>query len=175
MKRLYLPLLLFLLLVFEGVAIDFLPVNFIGAEIMIVPHWVLIFLILINIFYDQETTVYAIIYGVIFGLLIDVVYTNVLGVYMFTYALGAYITHLLKRILQTNIYMTIVIAVLVLSIVEIALIFIYSLVGIADPISWGFLEYRLIPTVIANIIILLILYPLFSKRLMRWKNELIDR
>lgn len=175
MKRLLLPLILFLLLVFEGVAIDFLPAKFIGAEIMIIPHWVLIFLILISIFYDQETTIYAIIYGVIFGLLIDVVYTSVLGVYMFTYPLGAYIAHLLKRILQTNIYMTIVIAIVVLSTVEITLIFIYSLVGIADPISWGFLEYRLLPTVIANIIILLILYPLFSKRLTRWKLEQIDR
>lgn len=175
MKRLLIPLILFSLLVFEGVAIDFLPGKFIGTEIMIVPHWVLIFLILVSVFYDQESTIYAIVYGVIFGLFIDVVYTSVLGVYMFIYPLGIYITHLLKRVFQRNIYMTMVIAVIVLSIVEIALIFIYSLVGIADSLSWGFLEYRLLPTIIANIIILLVLYPLFSKRLMRWKIEQEDR
>lgn len=170
MRRLLIPFILFLLLVFEGVAISFLPDKFVGAEIMVVPHWVLVFLIMVSIFYDEESTVIAIIYSVIFGLLIDVVYTNVLGVYMFTYSLGVYFTHLLKRLLQANLYTTLLISVIVLSVVEILLIFIYSVVGMADVISWQFITYRLLPTIIANVIILLILYPLFSKRLTSWKQ-----
>src|SRR5690625_6893718 len=76
MKRLYVPLILLLFVVLEGVALDLLPVQLLNTKTLIVPHWVLIILIFIVIFYDLEDTYYSIIYGIIFGLLIDIVYTG---------------------------------------------------------------------------------------------------
>ena len=93
MKRLYLPLILFLFIVLEGVALDLLPVQLLSAQTLIVPHWVFIILIFIVIFYDKEDTYYSIVYAVIFGLLIDIVYTGILGIYMFSYGFGIYIIH----------------------------------------------------------------------------------
>ncbi|HLR71677.1 MAG TPA: rod shape-determining protein MreD, partial [Pseudogracilibacillus sp.] len=93
MKRLLFLIILFGLLVLEGVAIDLLPAILTSSETLIVPHWVLIFLIIITLFYDTSETFFSIIYGVIFGFLIDVVYTDVLGVYMFVYPFTLYIVH----------------------------------------------------------------------------------
>src|SRR5690625_6724150 len=86
MKRLYLPLILFLFMVLEGVALELLPAKLVMSNSIIVPHWVFIFLAFIAVFFDEENTYYSVLYAVIFGLLIDVVYTGVLGVYMFSYA-----------------------------------------------------------------------------------------
>src|SRR5690625_651119 len=100
MKRLYLPLILFLFMVLEGVALELLPANLVMSNSIIVPHWVFIFLAFIAIFFDEENTYYSILYAVIFGLLIDVVYTGVLGVYMFSYAVSVYVIYGLKKMIH---------------------------------------------------------------------------
>src|SRR5699024_12267805 len=71
---------------------------------IIVPHWVFIFLAFIAVFFDEENTYYSVLYAVIFGLLIDVVYTGDLGVYMFFYAVSAYIIYGLEKMIHANIY-----------------------------------------------------------------------
>src|SRR5699024_7781387 len=125
-KRLIFPIILFLILVSEGVAIELLPTSLSSTYMLITPHWVFIFLLLITLLYDTNETFFAIIYAVFFGLLIDVVYTGVLGVYMFVYPFSVYIVHLLKRFIQTNLYMTIVISAVSLFIIELLLFLIFS-------------------------------------------------
>lgn len=174
MKRLIIPVILFILLIFEGIAIDLLPASLIISEFVFVPHWIFVFLVLVVLFYDSDETFYGIIYAVIFGLLIDVVYTSVLGVYMIIYPIGIYAVGLMKRLLQTNWYMAIVMLIIGLSIVESAIVFIYSLVNMADPFSSHFIIYRLLPTLAANIFVLLLLYPIFYKRLAKWQQELLN-
>ncbi|MEI3605831.1 rod shape-determining protein MreD [Pseudogracilibacillus sp. SE30717A] len=171
MKRLLFPLILFLLLVSEGVALDLLPSFLTSSDTLIVPHWVLMFLILVCLFYDTSETFFAIVYGVCFGLLVDVVYTGVLGVYMFIYPFSLYIVHLLKRFLQTNLSMTIIIAFITISITEFLLFFIFTIVDIVDVTMTTFLLHRLLPTILANIIFLIPIYLLSVKHLHRWSDE----
>ncbi len=102
MSRIVIPFLLFLLLVLEGVALDLLPFSLVESDVQLVPHWVLVFLILKIIFFDREDTYASVIHGFIFGFLIDVVYTGVLGVYMFSYALVVYLIHGLAKVLHAN-------------------------------------------------------------------------
>src|SRR5690625_894519 len=102
MQKTFIPIILFVLLVLEGVAIDFIPHSIIPEYLMIVPHWTLIFLILVAQFYDKEDTFFAIVYAIVFGLLVDIIYTDLLGVYMFVYPLSIYIITLLKRLFQSN-------------------------------------------------------------------------
>lgn len=175
MKRLFFPFMLFFLLVCEGIALDLLPAVLTSAEIYIIPHWVLIFLILVSLFYDGEETFYAIIYGVCFGLLIDIVYTGVLGVYMFVYPFSLYIVHLLKRILQTNLVMTLFNAMLAIIVTELLLLFIFSIVGIIDISRADFILTRLLPTLLANLLFLIPLYFLFRKPFRKWATEQFDK
>ena len=161
----------FLLLISEGIALDLLPASLTSSDTLIVPHWVLMFLILIAVLYDTDETFFSIIYGIVFGLLIDIVYTDVLGVYMFVYPFALYIAHLLKRLLQTNIHMTILIATISMIVVEVLLLFIYSVVGIVETTATSFIVKRLLPTLLANILFLIPLY-LFSVNILRsWNKE----
>lgn len=174
MKKLLLPCILFFLLVFEGIALDLLPSKLLSTNILLVPHWVLLFLILITLFYDKEDTFYSIIYGILFGLLVDVVYTGVLGVYMFVYPFTLYIVHLLKSFLQTNLVMTLFISSVAIVVTELLLLFIYNMIGIVDVSTAHFFVHRLIPTLLANLIFLLPLYFIATKGLMRWSSEQLE-
>lgn len=171
MKRLYLPLILLLLLVLEGVALDLLPINLVAGKSLIIPHWIFVFLLFIAIFYDRDHTYFSVFYAVIFGLLVDVVYTGVIGVYMFSYAIVIYIVHALKKSFHTNIYVTILIGIIGVGLTEISINFIYTVINIID-IDWKqYVIYRLMPTILANLIFLIILYPFVRKKLLTWQHE----
>lgn len=172
MKRLYLPLILFFFVVLEGVALDLLPVQLLSAKTIIVPHWIFVILVFTSLFYDKENTYYSIVYGVIFGLLIDIVYTGVLGVYMFSYGFVIYIIHELRRLLHANFYAVTIIGIVGLSITDLFIHTVFKMIGFADVTWEEYLLLRLLPTVLANLIFLIILYPIFKKRLLNWGSEL---
>ncbi|WP_176447516.1 rod shape-determining protein MreD [Lentibacillus sp. CBA3610] len=174
MKRLLILLFLFVLLVMEGVALDILPVSLLKGDFVFVSHWVFMFLILIAIFYDREDTYFSVFYALLFGLLIDIVYTGVLGVYMFSYALGVYLVHGMTKLLHANFFVTLLLGTAGLILAEIFINFIFSVTGIAELAWQDYLVYRLVPTVMANIVFLLILYPFTIKRLVKWKEEQIS-
>ncbi|WP_368652203.1 rod shape-determining protein MreD [Ornithinibacillus sp. 4-3] len=171
MKRLLLPLILFLLTVLEGVALDLLPTSIVTGSLFIIPHWVFILLFFIAIFYDRENTGYAILYAIIFGLLIDLVYTGVLGIYMFTYAFVIYLVHEIRKLVLNNFYVTVILGIFGMILVDIGIYLIYSVIGIAHLMWTDYLLYRLLPTVTANIAFLLILYPFARKVLLKWSKE----
>lgn len=172
MKRLYLPLILFLFVVLEGVALDLLPVQLLSTKTIIVPHWVFIISVFIAIFYDKEDTYYSIFYGIIFGLLIDIVYTDVLGIYMFSYGFVIYIIHELRRLVHANFYAVTIIGIVGISLTDFFIHAVFKMIGFAD-IMWGdYVLFRLLPTVLANLIFLIIFYPIFKKRLVNWSSEL---
>lgn len=175
MRQLFFFLTLFIFLISEGVAIDLLPNILTSTSTLIVPHWIFIILFLMVLFYDRQDTFYAITYGVVFGLFIDIAYVGILGVYMFVYPLILYVMQLLKGLLQTNFYISILMTILGISMIEFLLYFIYSLVGVVDT-NWSFFAmHRLLPTVLANLLLLIPLYFMSMNVLSKWSEEKFDR
>lgn len=173
MRHIFLPLILLLLVVLEGVALDILPSSLIDGDLMITPHWVLMFLVLVAVFYDRRDSYHSIIYALIFGLLIDVAYTGILGVYMFTYGVVIYIIHELRNMLHSNIYSALLFGIISVIISELIINLIYYVVGIMDITWMDYAMNRLLPSVLANSVFLLILYPMLVKQLEKWKDSRI--
>lgn len=171
MKRLYLPLILFIFVILEGVAIELLPSSFVMNDLLIIPHWVFIFLLYMAIFYDNDRTYFSVLYGAIFGMLIDVVYTGVLGVYMFTYAFVIYIMHGIRKFLHGNIYVAILLGIFGILLTDFTIYLIFSVVGLTNMILEDYLLYRLLPTIVANLLFMLLLYPVTKNRLLKWQDE----
>jgi rod shape-determining protein MreD len=172
MKRIYILLFLFLFLILEGVAIKFLPSNIVLSDQMFVPHWILIILILVEMFFDRGNSYNALIYAFIFGLLIDVVYTGILGVYMFSYGIVIYMVHVSKKLLHGNFFVTFLFSIFGLVLGDLLITFIYDLVGVIK-LSWEhYWLNRLLPTVLLNIVFFIIMYLFLVKRLMKWGSEL---
>lgn len=171
MKKFSLPLILFLIVVLEGVALKLLPATIAIGETYLIPHWVFIVLLFYAMFYDREHTYYSIIYAAIFGLLIDIVYTNVLGVYMFSYALVIYLLHEIAKVLHGNIIVMILLGAFGIAIVDVLINTIYLVIGVSDVIWSTYLLYRLLPTVLLNLLFLIPFYPLMTAQLKKWQRE----
>lgn len=168
MKRVLLPLLLFFIVVLEGVALKLLPASIVMGSTYMIPHWVFIILLFYAMFYDKEETYYSVIYAAVFGLLIDLIYTDVLGVYMFSYALVIYGLHEFKKILHGNIMVAILLGIIGLVSVDLLIHTIYFVIGISKVMWSTYFVYRLIPTVLANLLFLIPAYPLMAKQLKKW-------
>ncbi|MBB6451919.1 rod shape-determining protein MreD [Salirhabdus euzebyi] len=171
MKRLFLPLFLLILLVLESTAADLLPKEWIAAGVFPIPHWTLVLTIMIAVFYDRDHTFYCVIYAVIFGFLIDLTYTNILGVYMFTYGLVVYIIHGLKQMLHPNFVVGLLLVFLGLALADHIIYVMYFMIGKTDLTWIDYTSDRLIPTLLGNILFFLIIYPIFQKRLQIWSEE----
>src|SRR5699024_5640405 len=141
---------------------------------LITPHWIFIFLLLVSLLYDTNDTFFAIVYGVAFGLLIDIVYSGVLGVYMFVYPFTLYIVHLIKRFVQTNFYMIMIVTAISLFIIEVLLFMVFSIVGTIDVSNMYFVLHRFIPTLIANVLFLIPAYIIFANRMIRLRQEQLE-
>ncbi|RDW19312.1 rod shape-determining protein MreD [Oceanobacillus arenosus] len=174
MKRLYIPLFLFLFLILEGVAIEFLPASIVMGNQLFIPHWVVAFLVLVAVFYDNDDTYVAVVYALIFGLLLDAVYTGILGVYMFSYAFSIYIIKNFKKMLHGNFFVVVLLGVIGIIVADFSIYLIYLIVGMTDMFWQDYLLNRLLPTVLLNLLFIFILYPLFSKRLKQWRNEQLN-
>lgn len=171
MKHFILTIILFGLLVSEGVALELLPESIINLSSIIVPHWLLIFLVLINFFNDGDKSYVFIIYAIIFGLLVDIVYTDILGVYMFAYGISLFISTLLKRILQENIIMAILTGILSIITAEAVISGVYTIINITNVYWLDNLFDRLFPTIIANVIFLIVIYPIVKYIFSKYSNE----
>lgn len=170
MKNLYLPLLLFFFLVIEGVAQEFLPNTLVSGNWLIIPHFVLIYLVMIAVFYDSDQTYYSVLYGIIFGMMIDIVYTNVLGIYMFVYALTAYAIHGVKKMLHGNFLVALLLSAAAITMADICVHVIYSFIE-GNTIGFGeFLTRRLLPSIMANLLFFAIIYPLTKRPLERLES-----
>ncbi|GAA0483495.1 rod shape-determining protein MreD [Salinibacillus aidingensis] len=171
MKHLFLPLILLILLVLESTATSLIPVQWLLADIQPIPHWILIFSIIITIFFDQDHTIYGLVYAVIFGFLIDFTYTDILGVYMFTYGLTLFIILGLKKLLHPNFIVTLLLTVVGICFADHLIYVMYFMIGYADMTWMSYLNDRLIPTLLTNMLFLLITYPIFRQRLEKWADE----
>lgn len=170
MKRIIIPLLLLFILAFQGVAMELLPPSIKFATLYLTPHWLLLFLILVAGFVYPQKPMIPIMYAAVFGLMTDIVYTGVLGVYMFVIAMSLYVAQLLYRLLQVNLLMVSVISVISVFVVEISLLAIYSLIGFSTMTIGDFFIYRFLPTILANILFLIIIY-FPSRRILLWVSD----
>ncbi|MGI8316001.1 rod shape-determining protein MreD [Halobacillus mangrovi] len=172
MRRYFIGLLCLFLLVMQGMAMSLLPSSLVYSDLLMTPHWILIFLLIVTIFYDNDNTYYAVWHALFFGLLLDVVYTGVLGVYMATYAVVIYIIHGINKLLHANFVTASILAVIGVALADTILYVVYSFVQITAMAWWDYVVLRLLPTLAANMIFFIILYPLVKERVFKLGEEI---
>src|SRR5699024_2450765 len=146
MNHVYLPLIVFVLLGLEGVALELLPHSLVSGGLLIVPHWVLISLIFIAIFSGVKNISYSVVYAVGFGVVVDSVYVGVLGLYMVSDGISVYIIKRMTRFLQENVFTAMLLVVVRMIIAEFLINITFLLVGIVDFTCKPYFVYRFFPT-----------------------------
>jgi rod shape-determining protein MreD len=157
-KKFLLPFVLLFIFVFESIFVGMLPERLLNRDLILVPHFLLIVILFLTVFGDKKR---GIIYAFIFGLLFDVVYTEVIGINLFMFPVIAYIVGNLMRILQSNIIVATITSIFGIALLELGVYELYYLLNITSMNFSTFGEIRLIPTLILNCIFaILFAYPL---------------
>jgi rod shape-determining protein MreD len=157
-KKAFLPIIISFCFLFESIFVELLPAELFNSSRILVPHFLMVTIIFITIYISPK---HGIMYGFIFGILFDIVYTEIIGIYLFMFPLVAYITSWIMRILQTNIILVAFVAILGVGLLELGVYEMNFIIGRTDMSFASFVDIRLVPTVILNFIfIILISYPL---------------
>ena len=104
--KFFLPLIISLSFIFESIFVELLPEAFSKSDMILVPHFLMVMIIFTTIYGNQK---HGLIYGFIFGLLFDVVYTEIIGIYLFLIPLVTKIVSWLMKLLQSNIFVALVV------------------------------------------------------------------
>lgn len=157
MRKFLLPLLLMLFFIIESIFVELMPPKVFGNEYILVPHFLIIAIILLTVCGPKN---FGILYGFFFGLLFDIVYTEIIGIYLCLFPLVAYISYKLMKVLQTNIVLVTFISIVGVALLELGAYEMNVLINRTDMSFVFYSTERLIPTLILNLIfIILTVYP----------------
>ncbi|OEF98044.1 rod shape-determining protein MreD [Vulcanibacillus modesticaldus] len=155
MQRRWMSATLFLLFLLESTVFQLLLFGRYGSDYSIFPRFMLIFIIYISIYKDKK---FALIAGLIFGLLHDIVLGRVIGVYMIGMAGIAYFSGWLTQHFHPTFllyFLAELIGNLAFELYLYGMLRLYQLINI--PFNW-MASNILIPTVIFNLFFALVFY-----------------
>ncbi|MBK3914355.1 rod shape-determining protein MreD [Listeria ivanovii] len=134
---------------------------------LFIPHFLLVMLTIMTCFYKRNTTL---VYAFILGLLFDIYYTGVMGIYFAIFPFTVYITDKFMKILQNNVFLVGLIAIFNVILTESLVYAFYYLIGSTTMSITVFIDQRLWTTILFNLaFFLVVFYPfrLFLNRLVK--------
>ncbi|PWU68340.1 rod shape-determining protein MreD [Gracilibacillus dipsosauri] len=166
---------LFLVMIEGSISQMMARIPFLPNDWFIVSHFLLLFLIYVTIFFEQKNTYYAFSFAIVLGATVDILYTSLIGVYLFVYATAIYLVRNMMKWLHANFFVAMLMVILGVLIADIFAYFLYSIIQIHD-MSWSvYLSYRLLPTLVWNFIFGILFYLLFKKMLEKWAYIKFER
>lgn len=160
MIRSIIPLIAVLLFFLEPVFSLFSPISFGDGIYILVPRFVITYLVFLAVYYSQKQ---AIIYGIVFGLLYDMFYIDIIGLYAFLYPMICYIASVIIRHVYKHIVMVMVLTLLLIALLEVMSYSFASVIAITSMEPKQFITGRLIPTMISNSFFVIIFGWFFKK------------
>ncbi|PUB12308.1 rod shape-determining protein MreD [Paenisporosarcina sp. OV554] len=154
MKRFIVPAIAVVLFYLEPVFGLFSPLDINGEYRYLIPRFLIMYLIFISIYYSRNR---AMVYALLFGLLYDVFFIDIIGLYSFLYPLICLLASYIVKFIHQNLLVTTIVSLVLVAGLEFALFQFFSFIGLTDISLQAFVSERLIPTMIANSIFLVVL------------------
>lgn len=158
MRKLIIPLLALIIFIGESVLANVFSGYLYGGTSFLIPRMTVIFIAFLIIYGSRKT---ALMYAFILGLLYDVAYTEILGVYTFAFPVAAYLISKIMKILQSNLLISGLVTLLFIAVIETAVYQLNILLGFTSVDYRDFSMLRLVPTLLLNLVFIVITaYPL---------------
>jgi rod shape-determining protein MreD len=156
-RRVVLPLLMSFVFLFESSFVDLVPAEIFHKEYVYVPRFLFILIAFITVYFNKPK---GLLSGAIFGLLYDIIHTEILGVYLFLFTFMAYLISWASRALQTSIFIISFLSLVGIFALEFCVYGVNLAIGTTNMQFERFLQIRVLPTIILNsAFILLFAYP----------------
>lgn len=158
MRKFLLPLLFIFLFILESIFAQYIPPTIFGNNYILVPHFLFAGILFLTIYAGRK---FGIIYAAIFGLLFDIVWIEIIGIYFFLFPFITYLVSKIMHVLQTNIIVAFFVSLLGIALLEIGVYEMDFLIHITNLEFIKFTQLRLYSTLVLNAVFLLIAaYPL---------------
>lgn len=155
MIRVWLPLLIFFFFVFDGTVMQVFSAHWFGTPYVFVPRFTMVLILFIAVFLKRST---ALLYGLIFGLMTDIVYSDIIGVYFFSMAFTGYMIGSFAPLFRKGWASILSLGLLGIVLLEFQVYGLYTIIGIADVPLHPFLYTRLFPTLVLNAVFIVLMY-----------------
>ncbi|WP_042354919.1 rod shape-determining protein MreD [Bacillus rubiinfantis] len=158
MNKFLLPLLFLCLFIIESLFVQFLPGDLFGHTRIAAPRFLFSTLLLLAIFVGRKQ---AIMYAAIFGFIFDIVYVEILGIYLFLFPFITYLISKIMHVLQANLIVSFFVSLLGVALLEVGVYEMNYLIHVTDLDFLSFVNIRLYPTLLLNAgFLLFACYPL---------------
>ncbi|EDO1158078.1 rod shape-determining protein MreD [Listeria innocua] len=166
-KNIALPAIMVGTFILEGVISLQFGNGLFNDKHLFIPHFLLVMLTIMTCFYKRNTTL---AYAFILGLLFDIYYTGVMGIYFAIFPFTVYITDKFMKVLQNNIFLVGLITVFNIILTESLVYAFYYLIGSTTMTIPVFIDQRLWTTILFNLAFFLVIFfpfRLFLDRLVK--------
>lgn len=171
MKKFLLPLLFVGLFLLESLFVQYIPPEVFGRNYILAPHFLFAGILFLTIYAGRR---YGIIYAAIFGLLFDIVWIEIIGIYFFLFPFITYLISKIIHVLQTNIIVAFIVSLLGIALLEVGVYEMDFLIHITTLEFMSFMEMRFYPSLILNAAFLILAaYPL-KRHFERFAESLRD-
>lgn len=158
MRRFILPFLVFFTFISESTFAHLVHVPFALEDQLYIPRFVLIVVIFVTVYLTRTQ---GMLFGFVFGLLHDIVYIEVIGIYLFAYGTLAYLISKTLKVLHGNAFIVLFLTILSIAVLEYYVYGINYLIGTTNMSLYHFTTLRLLPTLALNsIVAILLIYPM---------------
>lgn len=137
-----------------------IPMNIAGHAIIFVPHLLFMFLLLVTIYRSANL---AIVLSVVLGLTTDLYYGEIYGIYLFGFILFVVIVDRCFKVYYRDHTMVFWLVLIFVLCFEAYIALIYGILGLIHFDFISFVVFRLVPTFILNILLLIMMLPLVYK------------
>lgn len=172
MIRSIIPLIITVLFFMEPIFSLFSPISYGNMLLTLVPRFVIVALVFIAVYGRKKD---AVIYGIVFGLLYDIYYIDIIGLYAFLYPVISLIAAGIIYLIHRHIVTVAILALLLIALLELLS---YGFVSFISITTIGFAEFltmRLMPTMIANSLFVIMFSwffkKLIEKKMLQYTNE----
>ncbi|MBO8172544.1 MAG: rod shape-determining protein MreD [Bacillaceae bacterium] len=168
----WLSALLTVLLLLEGTVLQFVSPDTWGITIQMIPRFVVVGVIYIALYLGRRKGLW---YGLIFGLLQDILYSDVIGVYAFGMGLVGYFSGLAFKLFHQGLLLILLTMIVSILIYDLVIYSFFSMFGIASVNLQWMMMNQLIPTLFLNAIFAVLIYVPMKKILEGIELEEEDR
>ena len=153
MKKFLLPLLFLFLFILESLFVQYAPAEMLGRNRIAAPHFLFTALLFLTIYVGKKQ---GIIYAAIFGLLFDIVYIEIIGIYLFLYPFICYLVSKIMHIMQANIVIAFLVSLFGIALLEVGVYEMDLLIHVTNLDFMSFINLRFYPTLILNAVFIII-------------------
>ncbi|MGM9923783.1 MAG: rod shape-determining protein MreD [Bacillus sp. (in: firmicutes)] len=158
MRKLIIPLFIAFVFLFESIFVQIVIGEMYHGNLIFVPRFLMILFVFLAVFGDYRK---AAIYSAVAGIVFDITYTGILGIYLFVFPIITYVISKAMNILHNNIFMVSFMSLVAVAMLEIISYGFNFILGFAHVTFQEFALERLLPTLGLNaIVIILTAYPI---------------